>query len=72
MTASAEKLEAAVTSLQRNIDEVDDRLKKELKDLRPMIDACDEKTEAKNTELEELVKTLQERVKKLEGLTAAG
>ena len=72
MTASAEKLEAEVTSLQRSIEEVDDRLKQELKDLRPMIDARDEKTEAKNSELEELVKALQERVKKLESLTVEG
>ena len=38
-----------------------------------MIDACDEKTDTKSSELEILVRHLQERMKKVEGLpTTAG
>ena len=68
MAASAEKLEAEVSNLQRDIQEVDDRIMRELKDLRPRIDACDEKTETRSSEIEVLVKDLQERMQKLEAL----
>ena len=66
MAASAEKTEAEVRTLQDNIQAVDDRIERELNEIRLRLDACDKTTETKSVEDELQIKDLQERLQKLE------